>query len=61
MRTTVGVLVCVVAALGARGAEAAPARAATTPVERGRYLVSAMGCNDCHTPQEDDAAGTSAR
>src|SRR5262245_41373886 len=21
-----------------------------TPVERGRYLVTAMGCNDCHTP-----------
>src|SRR5688500_5404246 len=20
------------------------------PVERGRYLVSIMGCNDCHTP-----------
>lgn len=22
----------------------------TTRVERGKYLVSAMGCNDCHTP-----------
>src|SRR5687768_14114222 len=21
-----------------------------TPVERGKYLVTAMGCNDCHTP-----------
>jgi hypothetical protein len=24
--------------------------AATSPVERGAYLVNAMGCNDCHTP-----------
>lgn len=23
---------------------------APTPVERGRYLVTAGGCNDCHTP-----------
>jgi mono/diheme cytochrome c family protein len=23
---------------------------ATDPVERGRYLVSLAGCNDCHTP-----------
>src|SRR5215510_12981491 len=23
---------------------------ATERVERGRYLVTAMGCNDCHTP-----------
>ena len=24
--------------------------AAPSPVERGKYLVTAMGCNDCHTP-----------
>jgi cytochrome c553 len=24
--------------------------AASSPVERGKYLVTAMGCNDCHTP-----------
>jgi hypothetical protein len=24
--------------------------AVPSPVERGRYLVMAMGCNDCHTP-----------
>ena len=24
--------------------------AAPTPVQRGAYLVRAMGCNDCHTP-----------
>jgi mono/diheme cytochrome c family protein len=23
---------------------------ATSPVERGRYLVNVMGCGDCHTP-----------
>lgn len=26
------------------------ANASPTAVERGRYLVQAMGCNDCHTP-----------
>ena len=30
-------------------ATAAPA--APTPVERGKYLVNAIGCNDCHTPK----------
>jgi len=25
--------------------------AAPTPVERGRYLVTVGGCNDCHTPK----------
>lgn len=30
---------------------AGPASAeADSPVERGRYLVTAAGCNDCHTP-----------
>jgi hypothetical protein len=29
----------------------------STPVERGRYLVSAMGCNDCHTPWKMGANG----
>jgi mono/diheme cytochrome c family protein len=24
--------------------------AAPSPVERGKYLVTTMGCNDCHTP-----------
>ena len=32
-------------------ANAAASRAADTPsAERGKYLVMAMGCNDCHTP-----------
>jgi mono/diheme cytochrome c family protein len=25
---------------------------AADPVERGKYLVSVLGCNDCHTPYE---------
>lgn len=33
----------------ARG-RAAPAAPAAEPAERGRYLVTAMGCGDCHTP-----------
>lgn len=28
----------------------ANAEAKKTPVERGKYLVTAIGCNDCHTP-----------
>jgi cytochrome c553 len=27
-----------------------PATPAMTAVERGKYLVNAVGCNDCHTP-----------
>jgi mono/diheme cytochrome c family protein len=30
---------------------------ATDPVERGRYLVSFAGCNDCHTPGYPESAG----
>ena len=29
---------------------AAPAVLAQAPVERGKYLVTIAGCNDCHTP-----------
>lgn len=33
------------------GCQQAPQRAvAPSPVERGKYLVTGMGCNDCHTP-----------
>ena len=28
-----------------------------TPVERGRYLVTIMGCNDCHTPWKGTPRG----
>src|SRR3954454_25267579 len=32
----------------AQATEAAPA--SSVSVERGRYLVTIIGCNDCHTP-----------
>ena len=49
----VSVLVCV-AIPGVAAAAEAPASPATkaaqaTQIERGRYLVAIMGCNDCHT------------
>ena len=28
-----------------------------TPVERGRYLVTSIGCGDCHTPKTMGANG----
>ena len=31
---------------------AAPAAPAQTPVERGKYLTTVGGCNDCHTPKK---------
>jgi mono/diheme cytochrome c family protein len=30
----------------------APEPPKPTPAERGKYLVTAMGCNDCHTPMK---------
>lgn len=30
---------------------AAPATTVTDPVKRGEYLVSILGCDDCHTPK----------
>ena len=35
----------------------ASAPAAIDPVGRGKYLVSAMGCHDCHTPWKMGAQG----
>jgi cytochrome c553 len=35
---------------GTAGFTLAPRAASASPVERGQYLVTAMGCNDCHTP-----------
>ena len=37
-------------AAGAGAGEAAPAQADPAQVDRGRYLVTVLGCNDCHTP-----------
>jgi len=36
----------------APAAPAAPAVPAMSPVDRGGYLVNAMGCDDCHTPKK---------
>ncbi len=33
------------------GKPAMPQKAAENPVERGKYLVHIMGCNDCHSPK----------
>jgi len=42
---------------------ALPALAADKAVERGRYLISISGCNDCHTPHymENDGATPEAQ
>ncbi len=37
-------------AAGAGAGEAAPAKVDPAKIERGRYLVTFGGCNDCHTP-----------
>ncbi|HXH07014.1 MAG TPA: hypothetical protein VNI83_10530 [Vicinamibacterales bacterium] len=47
------VVVAVVAAACSRG-QGQDGRAA---IERGRYLVTAVGCNDCHTPFKMGPAG----
>jgi hypothetical protein len=53
---------CAAVLAGACGAPApAPAPAAAqktvSPVERGQYLVTVVGCNDCHTPMKMGANG----
>jgi hypothetical protein len=35
----------------------APQKPTQSPVERGKYLVTVGGCNDCHTPKIFTAAG----
>jgi mono/diheme cytochrome c family protein len=40
----------VTTALAAAGLSSAAVTAASSPVERGKYLVKITGCNDCHTP-----------
>jgi hypothetical protein len=39
------------------GASSETSTAAAVSVDRGRYLVSKMGCNDCHTPWRMGANG----
>jgi mono/diheme cytochrome c family protein len=55
-----GLLLIAVFAAGARRSATAPAKppaAAQSAVERGRYLVTVAGCNDCHTPTKMGANG----
>lgn len=39
-----------IAPLFANAAAAAPVQPKQSPVKRGEYLVTAIGCGDCHTP-----------
>src|SRR5215207_8184811 len=51
-----GAMLRAVASDGQRAAGAAPEQKKTR-VERGAYLVTMMGCNDCHTPWKMGARG----
>ena len=53
-------LLIAIAATGCRGTSDAGAAAkgsAASAVERGKYLVTVAGCNDCHTPLKMGANG----
>ncbi|MET0859137.1 MAG: cytochrome C [Telluria sp.] len=50
-------LACFVAAPAAQAGQATRSNA----IERGRYLVSIAGCNDCHTPGYSQAGGNIAQ
>jgi mono/diheme cytochrome c family protein len=43
-------LIAAAVALAATTTKTKPASTTGSKVERGRYLVSVIGCNDCHTP-----------
>jgi mono/diheme cytochrome c family protein len=45
------------AALAALPAAANPEKPDTAKIERGKYLVTVSGCNDCHTPWKMGAKG----
>lgn len=49
----IGSLVCVIGVLAGCGGDTPP----QSQVERGRYLVMAGGCNDCHSPKVFTPAG----
>ena len=46
------VVACVLALPAAAAAAQKPARSGSGRVERGKYLVTIMGCHDCHTPKK---------
>jgi mono/diheme cytochrome c family protein len=53
-----GVIATVASQMPPRFSRAAGTPPASTPVERGRYLVQIAGCNDCHTAGYVQAGGT---
>ncbi len=55
MRTLIGIVVAVTLAVPILGCEKKP-----DPVERGKYLVTIMGCHDCHTPKVSGPGGAPA-
>src|SRR6185295_13160277 len=56
-RATQAGLALVLGALGFGLARATPPVTVSGRVERGRYLVSAIGCGACHTPKTMTATG----
>ncbi len=50
MRRHVAVLGLIGAAVVLASCQGSSVQQAQDPVERGKYLVTAAGCNDCHTP-----------
>ncbi len=50
MRRTSSLITLAAACLAAASCQRAETGAAPSPVERGQYLVTVGGCNDCHTP-----------
>jgi Cytochrome c len=45
-----GLLIAIVLVAVGCGQGTAPGAGTQSPVERGKYLVTIAGCNDCHTP-----------
>jgi hypothetical protein len=60
-RTWIGGMVLTFAAVVAQGCSGQPppppSQSSVSPVERGQYLVTITGCNDCHTPFKMGANG----
>ena len=52
-----GVAVCAAVSFGVATVAVAGDKATDARIERGRYLVTIGGCNDCHTPGYPQAGG----
>lgn len=52
MNRRVTTLAVLVSSIWVVSCQNAPAPAAPTPVDRGKYLVTITGCHDCHTPKK---------